>query len=449
MKYKNIELIMKLNLGCGGDYKKNFLNVDAFDSPIADKIMNATDLKLEDNSVDEIVASQSIEHLGIAGSIYTLSECFRVLKPKGKLIIETPDLRASFEKYLKGNRETRKNILPWIYGVNMQGMQHRFCFPEDLLEEFLEKRGFINIKKEYLEFDKYQPILKMVCEKTREYKAFQVITTFRKKLIRKKLVNLDDQIPTLEKEDLIEFFTSKMNKFWKNKNNKTIEELVIGGAIRSPEITYVFLEELIKHKIISKKLLDNYLDTLKTLVELEFSNVLLNKLMQLPNFVGKQEDLFDTVCDFGRKTIKKLLFGSEGERNVVIDDLSKNLKKIESDKKTDFFSQKLVMLKAYRLFQEGVKEFNICRYKEAAKKFEDSASLYHDQILTYWNLGRSYVLQNDIKSAILNYKNALKLLGVIDYKNKTSIIRRMIEKEIRKHSLEKIKEPIVSIYNLM
>ena len=94
---------MKLNIGCGGNYKKGYLNVDAFHSTVADQIMQAYDLKLDDNSFDEIYMSQLIEHLGIVGSIHSLSECFRVLKPEGILIIETPDLRRSFEKYLKSH----------------------------------------------------------------------------------------------------------------------------------------------------------------------------------------------------------------------------------------------------------------------------------------------------------------------------------------------------------
>ena len=45
---------MKLNLGCGGDYKEGYINADAFDKTVADKIMFAYDLKFDDNSFDEI-----------------------------------------------------------------------------------------------------------------------------------------------------------------------------------------------------------------------------------------------------------------------------------------------------------------------------------------------------------------------------------------------------------
>ena len=160
---------MKLNLGCGGDYKKGYLNVDAYDTTVADKIMSAFNLDLEDNSFDEVLMSQLIEHLGIVGSIFSLSECFRVLKPGGQLIIETPDLRKSFEKFLNGDREARKNIMPWLYGVDIPGMPHRFCYPDDLLEETLQNIGFGNISKDYFEIDLYQPVLKVTCEKPTDF----------------------------------------------------------------------------------------------------------------------------------------------------------------------------------------------------------------------------------------------------------------------------------------
>lgn len=438
---------MKLNLGCGGNYKKKFLNVDAFDSSIADKIMTATDLKLEDNSVEEIVASQLIEHLGIVGSIYSLSECFRVLKPGGKLIIETPDIRTSFEEYLEGGRETRKNILPWIYGVDMPGMLHRFCFPDDLLEEILRDIGFVDIEKKFFEFDEHQPTLRIVCKKTQEYQPFQIISNFRKKLLKKKLIDLNDQISTLEKEELIKIFVDKIDEFLNNQKKENLDEITIEGALHSPEITYVFLEEIINHKVCSRKILDTHFKILKNLIELRFSDILVNNLEQLPGFVGRQEVLFSTSHDFGRKTVKNLLMYSKEKRKAAIDELSKMSKNISSNERIGFFSEKLVMLRANRLFQKGVKEFNLSNYEIATRYFKDSMGLYRDQILTYWNLGRLYVLQNDIKRGISNYKNALKLLRIISYKNETDI-RTAIEKEVKDRSLESIKEPLLSLYNI-
>src|SRR4030042_1601975 len=124
---------MKLNIGCGKIYKKYFVNIDVFDKTIADKIMSADDLKFSSNSIERIEASQLIEHFGLFKSIYVLSEWFRVLKPNGTLIIETPDIEESFKKFLYGNLEARKNSITWIYGLETPGMTHKFSYPEDLL----------------------------------------------------------------------------------------------------------------------------------------------------------------------------------------------------------------------------------------------------------------------------------------------------------------------------
>ncbi len=68
---------------------------------LADRIMEAHDLDVESCLAEEIVASQIIEHLGFFKGKYFLSECFRVLKPNGTLKIETPDIKRSFEIFLK------------------------------------------------------------------------------------------------------------------------------------------------------------------------------------------------------------------------------------------------------------------------------------------------------------------------------------------------------------
>ena len=80
---------MRINLGCGLIYKKGFVNVDGFDSTVADLLMSAFNLDLDDNIADVIESSQVLEHLGAVKSLYALSECFRVLKPEGTLLIES------------------------------------------------------------------------------------------------------------------------------------------------------------------------------------------------------------------------------------------------------------------------------------------------------------------------------------------------------------------------
>jgi hypothetical protein len=157
---------MKLNIGCGKTYRDGFINIDAFDQTVADRIMPADNLKFPSNSIDEIEACQLIEHLGVSNTIYALAEWFRVLEPNGKLLLETPDLITSFKRFIGGNRETRKAVISWIYGLETLGMSHKFCFPDELIVELLEKNGFVEIKKSYsntLGIDLGSKVIATVC----------------------------------------------------------------------------------------------------------------------------------------------------------------------------------------------------------------------------------------------------------------------------------------------
>jgi len=72
---------MKLNLGCGKDLRKGFLNLDKKDIDLEKPLPFAT------NEVEEIVLRNVIEH--VVEHKQLLQECYRVLKPNGKMFIST------------------------------------------------------------------------------------------------------------------------------------------------------------------------------------------------------------------------------------------------------------------------------------------------------------------------------------------------------------------------
>lgn len=51
----------------------------------------STNISLADSSVDAIVAGEFIEHLYVEDVIQTLQEFYRVIKPKGRLLLTTPN----------------------------------------------------------------------------------------------------------------------------------------------------------------------------------------------------------------------------------------------------------------------------------------------------------------------------------------------------------------------
>lgn len=87
---------MKLNIGCGTDYREGFINIDGSDSlPRVDKVINiATDSLLdyfESGQVDYILANDIIEHHYHWEGVELMTQFCKLLKPGGCAEIRVPD----------------------------------------------------------------------------------------------------------------------------------------------------------------------------------------------------------------------------------------------------------------------------------------------------------------------------------------------------------------------
>jgi len=90
---------LKLNLGCGFKATQGYVNVDITERDGVDLVydLNHTPWPWDDNSVDEIMANDALEHLAPLGKaegqmniVAVLQEIHRVLKPHGKLVARIP-----------------------------------------------------------------------------------------------------------------------------------------------------------------------------------------------------------------------------------------------------------------------------------------------------------------------------------------------------------------------
>ena len=81
---------IKLNLGCGNDYKKGYVNVDASKEVSPDKVWNLekSPLPFKNNSVDEILAYHVLEHLH--NFIPLMHDIHRICKNGTRIHIKTP-----------------------------------------------------------------------------------------------------------------------------------------------------------------------------------------------------------------------------------------------------------------------------------------------------------------------------------------------------------------------
>jgi len=193
---------MKLNIGCGYNRLEGWLNLDASQDSAADRIMPAHDLAFPDASVSEIKAQQLVEHLGFFRTRFFLSECWRVLVPGGALILETPHIEKTFGIFLAGDRPAKEAALGWIYGSETPGMNHLYCFPDDLLAEIIAGAGFQVKNRSEFDFQPYRPALRIEAVKKTGEKA-ALSAALRRRLLDQGLAVFGDELESAGLEQVI------------------------------------------------------------------------------------------------------------------------------------------------------------------------------------------------------------------------------------------------------
>lgn len=143
---------MRINLGCGGDIRKGYLNIDV--RPLGPSVLQL-DLEkqllapLPDGCAEEILAKDVIEHISWRRVDDLLRDCFRVLKPEGVLLIQVPDMEAIARKVILnpgfqyGELKGWRAISFWVYGAqDYPENLHKAGFTIQTLRELLESIGF-------------------------------------------------------------------------------------------------------------------------------------------------------------------------------------------------------------------------------------------------------------------------------------------------------------------
>jgi SAM-dependent methyltransferase len=85
----NQEKVPRLNLGCGTDIRAGYVNLDLAPLPGVDVVhdLDVLPLPFEDETFEEIVAQDVLEHVDLVG---VLRECHRILRPGGALRMQSP-----------------------------------------------------------------------------------------------------------------------------------------------------------------------------------------------------------------------------------------------------------------------------------------------------------------------------------------------------------------------
>ena len=159
--YLKSSTVVKLHLGSGTNYLAGWLNTDL--QPATDRFVfvDASEpLALDAQTVDYIFTEHMIEHIELDGAISLLDECYRILKPGGKIRISTPCLDHFIELF-NCRKPAQAEYICWViekyfpnvsslqaaYAINniFYGFGHKFIYDMDTLKSMLKKAGFSNI----------------------------------------------------------------------------------------------------------------------------------------------------------------------------------------------------------------------------------------------------------------------------------------------------------------
>lgn len=159
-KYLKTHTSPKLQIASGENFLNGWLNTDI--SPWQGVPLNATKkFPFKDCTFDYIFNEHFIEHLTYAQGKYFLTECYRVLKPGGKIRISTPDL--AFLLALERNKKNALHSKYIIWSAQKYGLKsasatsvinnffqnwgHQFIYDYDALRHLLEQIGFNNVTR--------------------------------------------------------------------------------------------------------------------------------------------------------------------------------------------------------------------------------------------------------------------------------------------------------------
>lgn len=160
---------IKLNVGCGTDYKKGWINIDNNSDDNIEKLDLNWDLRnplpFDDNSIDFIFNEHFFEHLTVEEAQPIMKDFERVLKPGGAMRIAMPDLEGVVNNYLhvpldedpvikEFKLDFVKTRAEWM-NISFREWGHKWLYDWEELERRLKDAGFTQMERCKLRKSKY------------------------------------------------------------------------------------------------------------------------------------------------------------------------------------------------------------------------------------------------------------------------------------------------------
>ena len=168
-RYLETAAIPKLHIGCGPFVMDGWLNVDINCYRPDIRYLDAgKPYPFPDHSFNYIYSEHLFEHLSVEEQTVMLQECYRILKPGGRMRLAMPNLHFLMELYLHPDKDCNRRYLAWSYRLfgMKQGVPevaeknyptyvinnffrlwgHQFIHTPESLKELAEGIGFHGIR---------------------------------------------------------------------------------------------------------------------------------------------------------------------------------------------------------------------------------------------------------------------------------------------------------------
>src|SRR5262249_23227113 len=145
----------RVNLGCGGDWREGYLNVDLNAWYEPDVIADVREIGFMPSSqYEELLAQDVLEHLPRTDTARTLFHWNRPLRMGGILRVRVPSVLSIADLLrdpLNQAPTKQEELIQWLFGTQAYtGDFHLTSFTWPLLEHYLRMAGFETVKIDML-----------------------------------------------------------------------------------------------------------------------------------------------------------------------------------------------------------------------------------------------------------------------------------------------------------